>query len=922
MKPRLSRLVLAAWLVLLAPALSRAEPPGPGPRERAEAAVARGDWSAAVAELTAALDRHPTAPEHALRARALAERAGAWGRTADADRALADATRAIELDPRNADAHACLGFARSLRCEHQAASAACDRALALAPTSALAYRYRGRVRWRNDDWAGALADYSEALKHDPRDFNAHIDRAEVYRSRGERAKALADAEKAVKLAPNAAFAYAARSAAHLAHRSFDLARADAETAARLAPAHPVGLVARADVYTARFQPAEALKAINEALERAPGSVAYARRASINIDRGQPDLALADCRRALRFDPFDGYAYTRAVSALRIKLEIGRARAAADEALKLYPRSPELLALRGECRNDLRDTVGGAADLRAALQLDPRHTGAMMARAGDLILAGNHTEAVAELDRVLGIDPEHGTALAYRSGCLERLGRADEAEKSFAAAKRLDLATAYAERGWVRLNSGEALDGFADLDRGLAERPEAPNALLCRAWYRLTVTQEFALARADADRACRLAPESSDAVFVRAQVRDAAGDTDGALADLARAIELDPAFVGARALRAQILLTKQKYLEALDDADDALSFDPDEPGALAARATAFAMLAGGKGHKFGAPVGAGEVTGGPRPGVFAPRAVLTPGGVRVRFAEPAWLGGTGDTKLKPGEAHVPMQTTSPDGRSVAAKVDPEFGIVVLDTRTSAVRFRVPRELSEGLNLFWFSPDGTTLVTRTSGRRLHLWNVETGRELADTSALVKVASAAVWAADAWLTGARHRKLAQNWPGVVAIHRDVVVADGRRVVAVQSGTVQQYRVPLTYERAVADVSRAVRLEPTWEEPLIARGLCHLAAERYGHAKEDFSRAIEINAKHPEPYFYRAVIHQQAGETERAIEDFSAAIGLDNEDALAHLERGLLYLAKGEYKLAKADLDRAVALDPKLKSRLPSDR
>jgi tetratricopeptide (TPR) repeat protein len=1003
-------LAIAVSALTLAPAAARA---GEVASPLAPVPPPQGAGRPAHTPPTAAVALNPAdARAYLLRARAHAERAWARGSRPDADRAKADAARALELDASLAGAHAALGLAHSLLCDHERGKGCCDRAAADPAAPAFVLRYRGIVLRRSDDHARAIAEFTAAVARDPRDFWNYVERAEITR---DRAKALVDADRAVELAPGVAAVYGSRSWLRLLHRDLDAAGADARKAVELAPNDPVGHIALANVHSDRREFAPALASANKAVELAPSSAgALAGRADCQLRRGQPDLALADCRLALRADPCHWYAHQVAARALEKKQESGRALAACDDALRLYPRSPDFFQLRGEGRSMRRDDAGAAADWKEALRLDPGHVATHLSVAGADLAAGRHEAALASLDRAVAADPDDSQALAQRAGCLERLGRQAEADKCFEAALRLDRVNPYFDRGWVRLVTGNDRAGFADLQRGIDAFPDDPDAYVYRASQYLFSPDESGKALADAERAVRLAPESSDAHFVLAQCRDAEEKTDLAIESLNRALAIDPSFVGARATRARLLMEKERFSEALDDCDDALALDPDDADALAARANLFAILYSQKKAAGGNPVGPTAVNG-PRPAAAMPRAIATPNGIRIIGGDPAWLAG-GEDASPAGEPTKPVVQYTPANGECVAVVDGN-GVSVFEGRTGAIRCRVAGH-AFGTSTLAVSPDGRRLATAGNDGCIHLWDVETGTERgrltghtvrptslawsADGSRLVSchwgsdqelhewrvwhtasgrevshlsearcyftatflptgelltaegsgtlivrdpVTRKALWSGDAGggvtalrvsadgktvaITAAsgpslwdiEGQKLVRRW-GVnhLTINSPTWVREGRRVVyAPQVGSVLRYRLPYAFEEAVADATRAARLRPEWDEPLVSRGLCHMATERYGHARADFTRAIELNGKNPNSYYFRALVYIDAGDDEKALKDLNAAIGLYEKDADALMERGLLLLRKGEYREAKRDLDRAIELDPELKSRLP---
>ena len=109
----------------------------------------------------------------------------AWVDKKQFDKAIADYTEAIRLDPRGASAYA--GRADAWRCARDYDKAIADytEAIRLDPKDARIYRWRG-VAWREKKEHGkAISDFDEAIRLDPKDPYAPYHRAVVlFLSRG------------------------------------------------------------------------------------------------------------------------------------------------------------------------------------------------------------------------------------------------------------------------------------------------------------------------------------------------------------------------------------------------------------------------------------------------------------------------------------------------------------------------------------------------------------------------------------------------------------------------------------------------------------------------------------------------------------------------------------------------------------------
>ncbi len=83
--------------------------------------------------------------------------------------------------------------------------------------------------------------------------------------------------------------------------------------------------------------------------------------------------------------------------------------------------------------------------------------------------------------------------------------------------------------------------------------------------------------------------------------------------------------------------------------------------------------------------------------------------------------------------------------------------------------------------------------------------------------------------------------------------------------------------YEKALADFSDAVRLEPTNPDYYFKRGLAYEALGNFEKASESFAAAIEFNNEHAAAYRHLSDTMQQLGRTDLATQYRSRADQLD---------------------------------------------
>ena len=175
----------------------------------------------------------------------IAEGIAAAGRS-NHNRAIELYTRAIksgELARENlaaAYANRCLSFALSERPDR--AIADCTQALFIEPASALAYNSRGMAYRRLARYEEAVADYTSALRRNPRLFAALGNRAYARFRAGDLKGALQDYGDAIAFSDTHPFLYGGRGIVNFALADFEEAMLDFSEARKLSPADPFWLV--------------------------------------------------------------------------------------------------------------------------------------------------------------------------------------------------------------------------------------------------------------------------------------------------------------------------------------------------------------------------------------------------------------------------------------------------------------------------------------------------------------------------------------------------------------------------------------------------------------------------------------------------------------------------------------------------------
>jgi tetratricopeptide (TPR) repeat protein len=125
--------------------------------------------------------------------------------------------------------------------------------------------------------------------------------------------------------------------------------------------------------------------------------------------------------------------------------------------------------------------------------------------------------------------------------------------------------------------------------------------------------------------------------------------------------------------------------------------------------------------------------------------------------------------------------------------------------------------------------------------------------------------------------------------------------------------YREKGDDRRAIADLTEAIRLDPRLVIAYYSRGRAHNNIGDFDRAMADFNEAIRLDpTSSPFPYLWRGRLSRGRGEVDRAIADFTEAIRLDPKFEYSYLGRGQAYFQRGRIAESLADLDQAITLTP----------
>jgi tetratricopeptide (TPR) repeat protein len=312
-------------------------------------------------------------PDHAP---AYSGRGAASFKRGRSDKAFADFSRAIELDPKLAPAWYNRGLVYLHLGQHDNAVADCSQAIELDPRFAKAWNNRGIAYNKPGQHDKSLADFSKAIELDPKLVEGWYNRGVAYSKLGQHAKAVADFSQAIELAPQFVSAWYNRGNAHYRLRQYAKAVADYSQAIELN---------RKD---ARY---------------------WYNRANAYADLGQPGKAVVDCTQAIELDHNDALAWNTRGTAYMDLGQLDKAIPDLSQAVKLNEKLAPAWYNRGNCHHVLGQTDKAIDDYSRAIDLDGKLVPAWFNRGLAYYLLGQDDKTVADCSKVIELDPKHALA---------------------------------------------------------------------------------------------------------------------------------------------------------------------------------------------------------------------------------------------------------------------------------------------------------------------------------------------------------------------------------------------------------------------------------------------------------------------------------------------------------------------------------
>ena len=291
-----------------------------------------------------------------------------------------------------------------------------NRAIELNPRFAEAYVGRGNAYMDGEEYELAIADYDDALRLNPDDAVAYFYRAYAYAGQGELDCAISDYGDTLRLTVTDELtiaAYANRGTAYRGQGEYDLAISDCDEALGLNPDDEIATALyfnRGNSYFDKGEHDQAIADFDATLELDPDLArAYYKRGDAYFQIEAFDLAIADYDAVLRLDSEDSNVYLSRGLANFNKEEYDLAITDIGLVLQFAPDSPFPYVLRGLALAFKAEHDRAIADFESALALDPDNDLAELARESMKLSQGSKERAIrlqerAEYDRYIQENP--------------------------------------------------------------------------------------------------------------------------------------------------------------------------------------------------------------------------------------------------------------------------------------------------------------------------------------------------------------------------------------------------------------------------------------------------------------------------------------------------------------------------------------
>ena len=463
-------------------------------------------------------------------------------------------------------------------------------------------------------------------------------------------------------------------------------------------------------------------------------------------------------------------------------------------------------------------------------------------------------------------------------------------------KSLDISkntpTAYAVRAQIEAQRGNFQSAAADMDSLIKLEPKNVNNYINRAYFRYKNDDYFGCL-SDYDYAITLDPENSVAIYNRAQLNAEVGEYAKAITDFTTVLQRDSQNFLALYNRLQLYLMTEQYRKALGDYDRILKKYPNFESGYMQRAAIKQKL--------------GDVKGAQRDNERA-IAIFKKKGIQVSSFNPADLEAKKAEKkmaqeIEDAKRGVEQPMTEEDiikkfNQLLTVEDDnglkPEY-----DNRT---RGRIQNQNVDIEPMPMFFLTYYNIVNKLNGKTHYMKEMT---EVNDSRLLSKmlVLSADVVQLDS-TTINKHFESIDYYNGMLAVSKPRSVD--------YFGRAMDYMMVKDYERAIADIDRAIGLSPKFTLAYFLRANAYYM--QYQLEKRDVQNSAQATTSDAAAAAKLLAHSTSDSKLSAALDDYNEVLKLSPKSVYALYNRGFIYMLMGDYTSAIGSFNEAIAIKPDL--------
>jgi tetratricopeptide (TPR) repeat protein len=289
------------------------------------------------------------------------------------DDAIRYYSKAILLDPNNAEAYNNLGVISYKKVEYDNAIEYYNKAVSINSNSSEVFANLGLGYAQKGKFSKALENYNKALKINPKCEDAYLGCGIVYAKKGELNEAIKCFNKVLELNPKDAKAYNNRGTAYDEKGEFGKAMSDLKKALELNPNFADAYNNRGIVYDEIGNYNRAIEDFNKALSTKPDDVEiYNNRGVVYAKKGEFDKAMEDYNKSVELNPYFAVGYINRGNVHLNNKEYDKAIGEFNKAIELNQNIAEVYNNRGAAYSLKGELEKAIEDYDKALTLKPNY----------------------------------------------------------------------------------------------------------------------------------------------------------------------------------------------------------------------------------------------------------------------------------------------------------------------------------------------------------------------------------------------------------------------------------------------------------------------------------------------------------------------------------------------------------------------